>query len=197
MASISKQGFTKQQLPMILTTFRMALTVPVVLLMIPNSMPWNIVSIFVFFIASITDYFDGYYARKYGAITNMGKFMDPIADKILVSSILMMLLFRGSIDPWMVMIVIARDTLVGGIRSVAAADRIVIAAKSAGKWKTALQMLCIPALIIGNITFANGHVFALGTIGYIILWVTVGLSVWSGVEYFVFFWRARQNPTNP
>jgi len=99
-------------------------------------------------LASVTDYFDGYFARKYQAVSNFGKFMDPIADKILVTSVLTMLLAMGKIDAWMVIIILARDNFIGGIRSVAAADQIVIDAKPAGKWKTAMQMVAIPIVIV-------------------------------------------------
>ena len=76
---------------------------------------------------SITDYYDGYFARKYNAISNMGKFMDPVADKILVSSTLVMLLFLNRIDPYMVILILTRDTYIGGLRAIAAADQFVIA----------------------------------------------------------------------
>ena len=176
----------KQRLPMQLTWLRMGLTLPILLAMIPNHLGWNVCAIVIFIVASITDYYDGYFARKFNAVSNMGKFMDPIADKILVSSILIALLSRGSVDPWMVMIVIVRDTLIGGIRSVAAADQIVIAAKSAGKWKTALQMGAIPAVILGTGDWLK--------IGYAVLWLTVVLSVASGIQYYLVFEHSRRQP---
>ncbi|UXR63618.1 CDP-diacylglycerol--glycerol-3-phosphate 3-phosphatidyltransferase [Bdellovibrio bacteriovorus] len=164
--------------------------VPVIVaLMWPNTMPWNIAAACCFILASITDYYDGYYARKYNAVSNFGKFMDPIADKILVTSVLAMLLAQGKIDAWMVIIILARDNFIGGIRSVAAADQIIIAAKPAGKWKTAMQMVAIPIVIIGNM---DPLVPYLDKIGYGVLWVSVILSITSGIEYYLGYLKSRK-----
>lgn len=163
--------------------------VPLVLAgMAIDSLPSRIFAALLFIVASITDYFDGHYARKYNAVSNMGKFMDPIADKILVTSILVALVPTGRIDPWMVIIILARDTLIGGLRSVAAADQIIIAAKPAGKWKTALQMVAIPAMIIG-VDFVG---FPLVKIGFWVLWISVILSITSGLEYGWGYWKAAK-----
>lgn len=120
----------------------------------------------------------------------MGKFMDPIADKILVTSILVALIPTGRIDPWMVIIILCRDTLIGGLRSVAAADQVIIAAKPAGKWKTALQMIAIPAMIYGE----DPAGIPLVKIGFWALWFSVILSVFSGLEYLWAYWRAKRPP---
>ncbi len=149
--------------------------------MLPNTLPWNIVAGVLFILSSITDYYDGYFARKYNAVSNMGKFMDPIADKILVTGVLIMLLYQAKVDPWMVILILSRDTFIGGIRSVAAADQIIIDAKPTGKWKTALQMGAIPALMIGS---ANPWLPHVDQIGYVLLWVSVVLSLTSGLQYY-------------
>jgi CDP-diacylglycerol--glycerol-3-phosphate 3-phosphatidyltransferase len=153
----------------------------IVAFMWPNNLTWNIFAAFLFIAASITDYYDGYFARKYNAVSNFGKFMDPIADKILVTSVLAMLLSQGKIDTWMVILILARDNFIGGIRSVAAADQIIIDAKPAGKWKTAMQMIAIPIVIIGNFhpEWPYFHNF-----GYGVLWVSVVLSITSGIQYY-------------
>lgn len=164
--------------------------VPFILgLMIPNTFWWNVASAVLFIIVSITDYFDGYYARKFHAVSNMGKFMDPVADKILVSSILLVMAYYQKIDPWMVVVILARDNFISGIRSVAAADGVVIAAKPAGKWKTALQMGAIPGSMIGEIP---GYLPYLDKIAYGLLWVSVVLSITSGAEYFFAYMKNRK-----
>lgn len=142
----------------------------------------------LFIVASISDYYDGYFARKYNSVSNMGKFMDPIADKILVTSILVMLIPTERIDPIMVVVILARDTFIGGIRSVAAADGVVIDAKPTGKWKTALQMIAIPAVIIGDIWLGVNF----EKIGYGVLWISVVLSVTSGIQYYLGYLKSRK-----
>lgn len=164
--------------------------VPFVLLcMLPNTFWWNVTAAFLFIVASITDYYDGYFARKYNAVSTMGKFMDPVADKILVSSMLVMMAYYQKIDPWMVVVILGRDNFISAIRAVAAADGVVIAAKAAGKWKTALQMGALPAVLIGEIP---GYLPYLDKIGYTILWITVLLSISSGVEYYFAYKKGQE-----
>jgi CDP-diacylglycerol--glycerol-3-phosphate 3-phosphatidyltransferase len=163
--------------------------VPILIaLLYPNTFWWNVSAAVVFMIASITDYYDGHFARKYNAISNFGKFMDPIADKILVTSILIMLIHMDRVDVFMVIIILARDTFISGIRSVAAADQIIIDAKPAGKWKTALQMVAIPAVMIDE----TWHGVNFVKIGYWALWVSVILSVTSGFQYYWGYLQSRR-----
>ncbi len=180
----------RKKLPMWFTISRMALALPILALMSIDGITLKWISCALFGLASITDYYDGYFARKYDASTNMGKFMDPVADKILVSAILVMLVVHKLIDPYMVVLIITRDTLIGGLRSVAAADQIVIAAKPAGKWKTALQMSAIPFLILGPEVFTSMpiHKWAYGA-----LWLSTILSLTSGWEYFQGYKEAIAN----
>lgn len=168
------------QIPMMITTSRMILSIPILAGMTTQDLGWRFFAAGLFIVASLTDYFDGYYARKFNAVSNLGKFMDPIADKVLVTAVLVALIPQGHIDTWMVIILLTRDTLISGLRSVAAADQIVIAAKPAGKWKTALQMVAIPAMIVGQ-DFAGIPVLKIGSW---VLWGSVILSVISGFEYF-------------
>jgi CDP-diacylglycerol--glycerol-3-phosphate 3-phosphatidyltransferase len=139
-----------------------------------------------FIIASITDYYDGYYARKLNAVSNLGKFLDPVADKILVTSVLILLLQQKSVDPWMIILFVTRDTIVGGVRAAAAADGIVLSAQSTGKWKAALQMLALPMLILNDLhpQFQNTR------IGYGLLWLSVLLSLKSGFDYCLDYYKA-------
>lgn len=175
-----------------LTLLRIYLAVPACVALSLGGFWWNFAAAVIFILASITDYYDGYYARKYNATTNMGKFMDPIADKILVTTILTLLIVSQKVDPYLVILLTVRDTYIGGIRAVAAADGVVIAAKAAGKWKTALQMGAIPAVIIGHLPFLPGPEGLLGQIGYVLLWISAILSITSGIQYDQAYRQARR-----
>lgn len=177
----------RKKLPMWITISRMVLALPILLLLMADGLQWRWIACVLFGVASITDYYDGYFARKYNASTNLGKFMDPVADKILVSAILVMLVMNRLVDPLMVSLIITRDTLIGGLRSVAAADQIVIDAKPAGKWKTALQMMALPFLILGPEVWTQ---WPLHQWAYFALWGSTVLSLTSGWEYFRGYQRA-------
>lgn len=169
----------KFPLAMTLTLFRIALTLPVLLLANTQNTTYEWVAIFLFILASITDYYDGYIARTWNQVSNLGKFLDPIADKILVSSLLILFVHQSKVDIWMVILFITRDTLIGGIRAAAAADNIIISAHTTGKWKAALQMVSVPFLIT-KLDFMG---YDLNQIGYFLLWFSVGLSLLSGWQY--------------
>lgn len=169
----------KKHLPNWLTYSRMFLTVPIVAVMLSRELEFGIIATVLFLLASLSDYLDGYFARKYGVISTMGKIMDPIADKILVSSTLIMLTHLDRISPLLVIVLLARDLIIGGIRGAAAADQVIIAARSFGKWKTALQMACIPVLMLNIELFG----LPLPQIAVIGLWASVALSSISGFQY--------------
>lgn len=174
-----------KHLPMALTIARM-LAAPVILAIIMTGWIWaGWAAAIVFALASLTDWADGYFARKYDVESNMGRFMDPIADKILVLGAILMLLDMHRVDPVMVFLFLARDTFIGGIRSVAAANQIIIAAKPFGKWKTAIQMIAIPCMLIYDRLFT----IPLGDLGYFGLWISVALSLISGAEYTIGYYR--------
>lgn len=177
----------KNNIPMLLTYARAAVA-PVILGILITGWNWaGWTAAILFVLASITDWLDGYLARKFHVESNMGRLMDPIADKILVLGALVMLLAMGRVDPIMVFLFLARDIFIGGIRSVAAANKMVIAAKPFGKWKTALQMLALPLLLIYEPIFS----IPIADIGYYALWVSVGLSLISGAEYTLGYYRSR------
>jgi CDP-diacylglycerol--glycerol-3-phosphate 3-phosphatidyltransferase len=180
----------KMRLPTQITWFRIWMTIPIVACLYPDKTFWNIIAAILFIISSISDYFDGYFARKYNAISNMGKFLDPLADKILVTSILVMLIPTNKIDPLMVIAILTRDIFISGIRSIAAADGIIIAAKPTGKWKTALQMVAIPAVMIDDRVFG----ISFDLVGYWVLWLSVVLSITSGVQYYLGYLKGRPKP---
>ncbi|MEQ1723007.1 MAG: CDP-diacylglycerol--glycerol-3-phosphate 3-phosphatidyltransferase [Pseudobdellovibrio sp.] len=167
------------RLPLYLTLSRIVLVVPTALFLYLDTDLGRWLATICFIVASITDYYDGYYARKLNAVSNLGKFLDPVADKILVTSVLILLLQKSAIDPWMIILFVARDTIIGGIRAAAAADGIVIDAQATGKWKAALQMIAIPMLLLNDL-----HPYIPNNkIGYGLLWLSVLLSLKSGYDY--------------
>lgn len=189
----------QQKLPMQITYARIFLTVPVIFCMLSEVTMWRLVGVILFILAAISDYYDGYFARKFNATSNLGKFMDPIADKILVTSVLTILLYLKKIDPYMAIIIFARDNFISGIRSAAAADNLVLDAKSAGKWKTGVQMLGLPLLMIGEVSIPGAWTglaldinIQIGNWGYILLWFGAGLSVLSGLQYFMLYLKNRK-----
>jgi CDP-diacylglycerol---glycerol-3-phosphate 3-phosphatidyltransferase len=142
----------------------------------------HFVAALIFIIASCTDWVDGYYARKYNLVTNLGKFLDPLADKLLVSAAFIALVELGAAPAWMIIIILSREFAVTGIRAVAAAeDGEVIAASQMGKIKTWIQIIAISALLLHNLPFAwVGFPFAT-----ISLWLATFITLYSGWEYFV------------
>ena len=142
-----------------------------------SSQTMRIVANVIFIVASLTDLFDGKIARKYNLVTNFGKFMDPLADKLLVCSALICLIQLGQLPAWVVIIIISREFIISGFRLVAADNGIVIAASYWGKFKTTFQMIAV-ILMIFNIP-------ALATVTMIMLVIAVVLTVISLVDYVV------------
>lgn len=132
----------------------------------------------IFMGASVTDWFDGYLARKNNLVTNFGKFMDPLADKLLVCSALICLIELGSLDAWIVIVIIAREFIISGFRLIAAENGVVIAANYWGKFKTVSQMIMIILLILNL-----GGVFAV--LEQIFVWLSVILTVISLLTYII------------
>ncbi len=132
----------------------------------------------VFVLASITDMLDGKIARKYGLVTNFGKIMDPLADKVLVYSAFVLMVADGKVPAWMLIVILAREFIVSGVRTVAAADGTVIAADIYGKLKTVFQMVAVPLLVLGEWPWPFVAVIA-----NILLWISLILTVVSGVNY--------------
>ena len=138
----------------------------------------------IFFLATITDFLDGYIARNYGSGTTLGKFLDPLADKVVVISALIMLAGTPQlprVPAWMVAVLVIREIMVTGLRAIAAAEGVVMAAEELGKYKMVLQSIAIQGLLI-RYTYCYIDFF---TAGMFILWIAMGLSVWSGVDYYV------------
>lgn len=139
------------------------------------------VAAIIFIAASFTDYLDGHIARKYNLVSNFGKIMDPLADKLLVAAALLCLVQLGHLPGWMAFIILGRELLIVSLRAVAASEGIVIAASKWGKVKTVSQMVAIVLMLIGNWPFGwEGFPLAM-----IIMWIAVILTVISGVDYVV------------
>jgi CDP-diacylglycerol--glycerol-3-phosphate 3-phosphatidyltransferase len=167
-------------LPNRLTILRVILIPAFVALLAFETPLMQALAALAFVIASLTDLMDGWYARRHGQETDFGKLMDPMADKLLVMSALILLVAQGR-APWLAaMVILAREFVISGIRLVAAAKGRVIAADKLGKYKTALQMLAITMLVLGP---ALGLWCAQG--GELLLWASMALSVVSCVQYIV------------
>ena len=168
-------------LPNKLTILRIILIIPFVLFMILGQgegwMKWAALAIFV--IASLTDTLDGYIARKYHLITDFGKFMDPLADKILVMSAMILLVEFGRLPAWIVIIILAREFAVSGFRLIASDNGLVIAASWWGKVKTVTQMIMV-ILMIADLPAPYPHI-----ITDIVMYAALALTVISMIDYFV------------
>lgn len=140
-----------------------------------------LIALILFVVASFTDFLDGYLARKYNLITNFGKFMDPLADKLLVTAALIGFLQIGELNAWVVMIILAREFIVSIFRAVAAAEGVVIAADWWGKVKTNVQMFAIILMLMGNFPFEQFGI----PMDQILIYLATVLTVISGVNYIV------------
>ena len=175
----------KINLPNKLAILRIILVIPFVIFLslalefseiIGISIMLRIFAAIIFVGAAITDYYDGKIARKYNMITNLGKLLDPLADKILVISALITFAKFNQISLWFVIIIIFRELLITGLRSIVAAEGVVIAADKLGKWKTATQMVALMLIILIPFSFIVNN---------ILLIIPLILTVVSGVEYVV------------
>ena len=152
----------------------------------------NLITVMIFLIASITDFFDGYLARKNNLVTTFGKFLDPIADKLLVLAAMIMLVEAGIIPAWIPIVIAAREFIVSGIRMLAAGEGNVIAASWLGKIKTVSQMIAITFAFLGKNTFLeclsgtlNGSALIINVLMSLGMIVAVVATIWSGIDYFV------------
>jgi CDP-diacylglycerol--glycerol-3-phosphate 3-phosphatidyltransferase len=179
----------KMNLPNKLTIFRMVLIVPFVILLLGDYGGWgwfkaifggvleymDYVALAIFIIASLTDLIDGKIARKYNLVTNFGKFMDPLADKLLVSAAMIALVELGRIPAWIVIVIISREFIISGFRLVASDNNVVIAASYWGKFKTVFQMVMV-CLMIADIP-------GLQVLTDAVMWIAVALTIISLIDY--------------
>ena len=169
----------------------MILIVPFVLLLLGGYAEWgwlsailggsiaytDYIALVIFIIASLTDLLDGKIARKYNLVTNFGKFMDPLADKLLVCSALICLIEMGRIPSWIVIIIISREFIISGFRLVASDNNVVIAASYWGKFKTTFQMIMVCLMLV--------NIPTLELVTQIVMWIATALTLISLVDYVV------------
>jgi len=203
-------------LPNSLTIIRMLL-VPVLVVVLMTRVPYhNIIGSVVFWIACITDFYDGYLARKRCQVTTLGKLLDPLADKLLISGALLSLIELGLTPAWMAFIILAREMAVTGLRGLASEEGITIAADRMGKWKFGAQVAAISCLLFGPVLdgwiywltninlfhtwgvaeffrgrLSAGQSWGLFTgLGLLLMWVAMVLAIWSAIRYLLSFWRS-------
>ncbi|RKG55906.1 CDP-diacylglycerol--glycerol-3-phosphate 3-phosphatidyltransferase [Corallococcus sp. AB011P] len=190
-------------LPNMLTLGRILL-IPVFVWLTYDADPLHsLVAALVFALAAITDVIDGYLARRWNLITVVGKFMDPLADKLIAMAALVMMVRLGRIAAWVVIVLLAREFIVTGLRTIAASEGMVIAAGQEGKWKTSLQLVGIISLCVHYV-----HPLDVGfrvvtvdynQVGKVLVYLSGAFSVWSAVVYFRAFLNmlARRGSTDP
>jgi CDP-diacylglycerol--glycerol-3-phosphate 3-phosphatidyltransferase len=176
-------------IPNILTLFRIAMIPVIAVLLLSPSREAGFWACVVFAIASITDWLDGYLARRMGIVTTFGKFLDPIADKMIVMAALVMILPYSRVPAWMVLVILGREIIITGLRGIASTEGIVIPASDLGKFKTIFQIVAILALLLHydyHWLFAidNPYFFVnMHHIGMFYLWIAVIITIWSGFDY--------------
>jgi CDP-diacylglycerol--glycerol-3-phosphate 3-phosphatidyltransferase len=184
--------FWKRQLPNLITGLRIACIPPVMFALMYDTYEAGWCAAIFFIVASVSDFFDGYFARIYNVESLLGKFLDPVADKLLVTAALVMLIPLGRVSAILVVMLLSRDLLINGLRAVAATEKFVIGAGWTGKWKTGAQMTAIPCLMVKEPLWG---VIDILTIGHVLLWISLGLSLLSGFQYIRdFFSRYSEMP---
>ena len=170
-----------QHLPNLITAARLLLTgLLAILLMFEQTMGMGFLCWLLFTIAAATDWVDGYVARKYEAVTVLGKLLDPLADKVLVASALIMLIPLDRLPAWIALVILSREMLITGLRGVASSSGVVVAASGLGKIKSIMQYIGLGTLIfpLGILPVPFLHQIGLG-----IVYIALILTVWSGLDY--------------
>lgn len=179
-------------LPNVITLARIGL-IPIILVLIDNtSAGRSAVAAVVFIVAAVTDALDGYLARRMGLVTVVGKFLDPLADKLIVLATLVFLVAAGRVPAWLVVLLMSRELAITGLRAIASSRGLVIAAGAGGKTKTALQLVGISFLLVHfryPILFFD-YVLDFHTVGIYVLYLSLAMSLISAFEYFRFFAEA-------
>lgn len=174
-------------LPNRITLFRIFIVPLIIVFLIKPSPFFCFVAAVLFGIAAVTDWLDGHIARSTGQVTTLGKFLDPIADKILFIAALIPLVALGRVPAWLATILIARDFAVSGLRSMAAANEVIIPAGRMGKYKTGFEIAAIELLLLQwDLGFVGFQ-----TAGMLCLLIATALSIVSAVDYFYAYWRTK------
>jgi CDP-diacylglycerol--glycerol-3-phosphate 3-phosphatidyltransferase len=179
-------------LPNSISLIRIGMTPVLVVMLLSPGPKMSLVSAVIFVLVCATDWLDGYIARKKGIITSLGKFLDPLADKLLITAAFIMLIPLGRVPAWVVALMIGREIAVTGLRAIAVDSGVVIAASPLGKLKTVAQIVCLVPLIVhypwGGVEFQ--------AIGTVLLYAAFALTMWSGLDYFLGFFRAGASSQN-
>lgn len=141
----------------------------------------EVIAVLIFVIAASTDGLDGYIARKKKLVTNLGKLLDPLADKLLITAALVSLVEMQRLDAWIAIVIISREFAVTGLRLIAVENGYVIAASKLAKWKTTVQIVALVALMLNNFPFT----YIAFPFADIAIWLAVVITIWSGIDYFV------------
>jgi len=181
--------------PNIITMLRIAAIPLLCLLLLSPERETGFWAAALFAAASVTDWLDGYLARRMGIVTVFGKFLDPIADKLIVMSALIMILPFGRVPAWMVLVILGREMIITGLRGIASTEGIVIPASNLGKFKTIFQLVAIIGLLLHydyRWFFSIDHpllVVNMHNVGMFYLWIATIITIWSGVDYLSRFVR--------
>jgi len=179
----SVEKYTAWNLPNAISLLRI-LTAPIlILLLISPNKKTSLIAAIVFAVAALTDWLDGYLARRMGVETTFGKFLDPLADKLLIATALVMLIPMGRVPVWMAALIIGREIAVTGLRAVVSREGVIISASRLGKYKTVFQIVSVIALLV-HYKFLGIDFHIVGTA---FLWIALVFTLWSGVDYFVRF----------
>lgn len=180
MAKIVDFFSQKRNLPNILTFSRIAVVPLLIFLLYFDSRIINFFTALLIIAAAVTDGLDGYLARKYELITSFGKLLDPVADKILLVTTMVMLVFLGRAPAWIVCLILCREIAITGLRAVVAEQGVVIDASPLAKYKTVFQIVAVVALTIHYPLFGVDA----QVVGTIFIWMALGLTWWTGYQYF-------------
>ena len=182
-------------LPNLLTLGRIAAIPVIVILLLFDTRTAGIWAAAVFGAAALTDWLDGWLARRWQVVTVLGKFLDPLADKLIVMAALIMLIPLGRVPAWAVFLILAREMVVTGLRSIASSEGIVIAASDLGKYKTIFQMVAIVGLLLHydyywffGVRLEILHA-SMQNAGIFFFWVAFAMTIWSGGDYLYRFFK--------
>jgi CDP-diacylglycerol--glycerol-3-phosphate 3-phosphatidyltransferase len=181
-------------LPNLLSLFRIAI-IPVLVYLLTYPDPWSsALAASLFLVASVTDFFDGYFARRQRSVSNLGRILDPLADKLMIGSSLIMLAAMDrpgepGVPAWLVVVVVARETAVTILRAIALTDGVVMEAEEMGKYKLILQAFAVFGLVLHYRYLGIDFYLA----GMYFLWIAAAVGIGSGVQYHVTFFRLLQS----
>lgn len=173
-------------LPNCISLVRIGMTPVLVVMLLSPGQAMSLAAAIIFVIVCATDWLDGYIARKKGIITSLGKFLDPLADKLLITAAFIMLIPLGRVPAWVVALMIGREIAVTGLRAIAVDSGVVIAASRLGKIKTVSQIVCLVPLIVHY----PWHGIDFQFIGSALLVAAFIFTMWSGIDYFIGFFKA-------